>query len=88
MYFLFYFGKYFPIIINLINNSIFNFCIIILIQNNKKKRRIGRRRILKKSDSWGFFHTIEIACILFNISIFIYIDNGIMNIIDIVIHKT
>ena len=31
---------------------------------------------IKSKDSWGGFHTIEIACILFGISIGVYTENG------------
>ena len=31
---------------------------------------------IKQKDSWGGYHTIEIACLVFNISIGIYTDNG------------
>ena len=31
---------------------------------------------IKKKDSWGGFHTIEIACIIFKLSIGIFTDNG------------
>ena len=30
---------------------------------------------IKQKDSWGGFHTIEIACLVFNISIEIYTNN-------------
>ena len=31
---------------------------------------------IKKKDSWGGFITLEIACLIFNLSIAVYIDNG------------
>ena len=31
---------------------------------------------IKQKNSWGGFHTIEISCLIFNISIAVYTDNG------------
>ena len=43
---------------------------------SKEKLTEDEYNYIKKKDSWGGFHTIEIACIIFNISIGIYTDNG------------
>ena len=46
--------------------------------NNISKEKLAEDEYnyIKKKDSWGGFHTIEIAWIIFNISIGIYTDNG------------
>ena len=47
-------------------------------KNNISKEQLAEEEysyIKKKRFLWGF-HTIEIACLVFNISIGIYIDNG------------
>ena len=46
--------------------------------NNKTKEELAEEeyKYIKSKDSWGGFHTIEIACIIFGISIGVYTDNG------------
>ena len=47
-------------------------------ENNIKKEVLADEELnyIKSKNSWGGFHTIEIANIIFNISSAIYIDNG------------
>ena len=47
-------------------------------ENNIKKEELAEDELnyIKAKNSWGGFHTIEIANIIFNISSAIYIDNG------------
>ena len=46
--------------------------------NNKTKEELAEEeyKYIKSKDSWGGFHTIEIACIIFGISIGVHTDNG------------
>ena len=46
-------------------------------KNNISKEQLAEEeyKYIKPKDSWGGFHTIEIACLVFNISIGIYTDN-------------
>ena len=46
--------------------------------NNISKEEFANEEYnyIKSKDSWGGFHTIEIACILFGISIGVYTENG------------
>ena len=47
-------------------------------KNNISKENLAEEEYnyIKQKDSWGGYHTIEIACLVFNISIGIYTDNG------------
>ena len=46
--------------------------------NNRSKEELAEEeyKYIKSKDSWGGFHSIEIACLLFGISIGVYTDNG------------
>ena len=51
----------------------------MMIKKNISKEQLADEEYnyIKQKDSWGGFHTIEIAYLVFNLSIGIYIDNGV-----------
>ena len=46
--------------------------------NNIKKEVLAKHEFeyIKKKDSWGSYYTIEITCMIFNLTISVYISNG------------